>query len=246
MFSAAAPAGAEQRLDEYPDCEPWDMRETLAREKQSLGFYVSGHPLDRYGVELSRFDVVATSALAGMDPWSKVRVGGMVEGYRERIFKGGGGKVAFFALEDTTGRCEVKVRQNQIETYAAVLTSGEPVLISGKVSFPMGDENEEPEPGPKEPTLLLDEAVPLSDAIRAATKSVAIKLFAQKTRREHLGKLASVLRASPGVCPVQLVIQLDDGAEATLSLGRELRVEPTDGMLAQLEKLFGEKVAELR
>jgi DNA polymerase-3 subunit alpha len=45
---------------------------------------------------------------------------------------------------------------------------------------------------------------------------------------------------------VQLVIQLDDGSEAVLALGKDLRVEPSDRMLARLEKLFGEKVAELR
>jgi DNA polymerase-3 subunit alpha len=246
LFNKVAPKG-EMRLDEYPTCEPWDLRETLNREKQSLGFYVSGHPLERYGVELGRFDVVATSALAGMDPWSKVRVGGMVEGYRERIFKGGGGKAAFFTLEDTSGRVEVKVRQQQIETYGDLLQRGEPVLISGKVSFPMQDEgSEEMDSAPREPTLLLDEVGLLSDAIRAETRSVAIRVNARRIKREHFDKLNEVLRASPGGCPVQLVIQLDDGAEAVLALGKDLRVEPNDGMLARLEKLFGEKVAELR
>jgi DNA polymerase-3 subunit alpha len=246
MFTEAASAKTQQ-LDEYPDAEPWDLRETLAREKQSLGFYVSGHPLDRYGVELGRFDVVATTALASANPWAKVRVGGMVEGYRERVFKGGGGKVAFFVLEDTVGRVEVKVRQNQIETYAAVLTGGEPVLVSGKVSFPATDEGAEDEnAAPKEPTLLLDEAVPLADAIRAETKGVAIRLTTKRIELVHLQKLGDILRLSPGACPVQLVLQLDDGAEAVLALGRELRVEPSDAMLARLEKLFGEKVAEYR
>jgi DNA polymerase-3 subunit alpha len=246
MFTETASAKTQQ-LDEYPDAEPWDLRETLAREKQSLGFYVSGHPLDRYGVELGRFDVVATTALASANPWAKVRVGGMVEGYRERVFKGGGGKVAFFVLEDTVGRVEVKVRQNQIETYASVLTSGEPVLISGKVSFPATDEGAEDEnAAPKEPTLLLDEAVPLADAIRAETKGVAIRLLTKRIELTHLRKLGEILRLSPGACPVQLVLQLDDGAEAVLALSRELRVEPSDAMLARLEKLFGEKVAEYR
>jgi DNA polymerase-3 subunit alpha len=247
LFAKAAPASraSDSRLEDYPEVEPWDLREALVREKQSLGFYVSGHPLDRYGVELGRFDVVSTSSLAGMDPWSRVRVGGMVEGYREKIFKGGGGKVAFFILEDQSGRVEVKVRQNQIETYAHVLTGGEPVLVSGKVSFPMTDD-EEAEAGPREPTLMLDEAVPLADAIRAETKHVAIRVSENRAGREHLDRLRDVLRQSPGACSVQLVIQLKDGAEAVLSLGREYRVEPNDGMLARLEKLFGEKVAELR
>jgi DNA polymerase-3 subunit alpha len=234
------------RLEDYPVLEPWDLRETLAREKQSIGFYVSGHPLDRYGVELSRFKVTSTGALAGMDPWSKVSVGGMVEGYRERIFKGGGGKVAFFTLEDQSGRVEVKVRQQQIETYAAVLTSNEPVLVSGKVSFPQQDDAEDGDAGPREPTLLLDEAVPLADAIRAETKHVAIRVNELRAGREHIDKLRDVLRQSPGACSVQLVVQLKDGSEALLALGREWRVEPSDGMLARLEKLFGEKVAELR
>jgi DNA polymerase-3 subunit alpha len=244
---AALGATATQRSQDYPECEPWDSRETLAREKQSLGFYVSGHPLDRYGVELSRFDVEPTTALATKDAWSRVRVGGMVEGYRERVFKGGGGKIAFFTLEDTQGRVEVKVRQNQIETYAAVLTSNEPVLVSGKVSFPMTDDSADDfDSGPREPTLLLDEAVNLADAIRAETRSVAIRLSSRATARTHLVRLAEVLRASPGACPVQLVLQLDDGAEATLAISRDLRVEPSDLLLASLEKLFGEKVAELR
>jgi DNA polymerase-3 subunit alpha len=253
LFAMLGPQKSAGSMSEYPvtnpdgtPIEPWDLRETLKKEKDALGFYVSGHPLDRYGVELGRFEVTPTSALAAMDPRSKVRVGGMVEGYRERIFKGGGGKVAFFHLEDTGGRIEVKVRQNQIESYAHVLTSGEPVLVMGKVSFPQRDDEDTGDPGPQEPTLLLDEAVPLADAIRAETKSVAIRVFASRAKPEQLGRLAEVLRQSPGICPVQLFIQLDDGAEAVLAVGKDFRVEPTDVMLARLEKLFGEKVAELR
>jgi DNA polymerase III subunit alpha len=242
LFSKAEPE--KPRLEGYPLCEPWDLRETLVREKQSLGFYVSGHPLDRYGLDLSRLGVVPAGSLGGMPPWTKVRVGGMVEGYREKIFKGGGGKLAFFILEDTNGRIEVKVRQNQIETYAHVLTAGEPVLISGKLSFPQQEDGEESE-GPREPTLLLDMAESLSDAIRLETKHVAIHVNERRADRDHLSRLARVLAESPGACPVQLFIRFEDGNEAVLALPR-YRVEPNDGMLARLEKLFGEKVAELR
>ncbi len=244
LMAKATPA-AEQKLDEYPQCEPWDLRDMLVREKQSLGFYVSGHPLDRYGAELGRFEVTPTAALASKDSWAKVRVAGMVEGYREKIIKGGG-KLAFFHLEDTTGRVEVKVRDKQIEAYGEILRGTEPVLVSGKVSFPQVEEGEEEQAGPRDPTLMLDEVVMLADAIRSETKNVRIKLNARKVTRDHIGRLRGVLQSSPGGCPVQLLIQLDDGAEAVLALGRDLNVSPTDMMLASLEKLFGEKVAELR
>ena len=243
--AASNGANTTGRLDEYPQVEPWDLRENLVREKLSLGFYVSGHPLDRYGVELSRFGVDSTSGLAAMKPWSQVKVAGVVDGYREKIFKGGGGKVAFFILEDQSGRVEVKVRQAQIETYAHVLTGTEPVLVSGKVQFPQVEEGEEQE-GPREPTVLLDDAIPIIDAIRAQTKQVTIRVSEVRDKREHLDRLRDVLRQSPGACAVQLVVQLKDGSEAVLALGREYRVEPGDSMLARLEKLFGEKVAELR
>jgi DNA polymerase-3 subunit alpha len=233
------------RLEDYPDVETWDHRENLVREKQSIGFYVSGHPLDRYGSEFSRLGAASTGSFAEMKPWSQVRAAGMVEGYREKIFKGGGGKVAFFILEDQSGRIEVKVRQAQIETYAHVLTSNEPVLVSGKVSFPQTDDDDA-DAGPREPTLLLDEVVLLADAIRAATKQVRIHVKEQRDKLESLGRLRDVLRQSPGACAVALIVELRDGAVAELSLGRDYRVEPSDGMLARLEKLFGEKVAELR
>jgi DNA polymerase-3 subunit alpha len=243
LFAAVAPSAT--RLNDYPIAEDWDLREALTREKQSLGFYVSGHPLDRYGVELTRFDLAPANSIRTMDPWSKVQVAGMVEGYRERIFKGGGGKIAFFTLEDTSGRVEVKVRQQQIEAHAHLLTSGEPIVVAGKVSFPMTEDADEADAAPREPTLMLDEARLLVDVIKQDTKSIAIRLHERKAKPDQLGRLGDVLRASPGGCPVQLVIQLESGSEAILAL-KGMRVEPSDGMLARLEKLFGEKVAELR
>ncbi len=83
------------------ECEPWDRREMLVRERQSLGFYVSGHPLERYAkgeAALAKVDAAPIAECAEMDDWAVVKIAGMVEGYRERIFKDGGGKIAFFEL----------------------------------------------------------------------------------------------------------------------------------------------------
>ncbi|NUO48892.1 MAG: DNA polymerase III subunit alpha, partial [Polyangiaceae bacterium] len=242
LFAAAEPAKATSL--EYPKAAPWDLRDTLAREKEALGFYVSGHPLDRYGVELSRFDVTPTPALTTMDPWSKVRVCGMVEGWRVRIFKGGGGKIAFFTLEDTTGRIEVKVRERQIDAYETVLTSGEPVLVSGKLSYPFVEEGEE-EAGPREPTLLLDEVVLLTDTLRAEARTVLFKLSAARHGPASMERLRTILENSPGACAVILNIDLEGGAEATMTVP-SLKVEPTDALFGEVEKLLGGRVIELR
>jgi DNA polymerase-3 subunit alpha len=228
----------------------WDRRETLVREKQSLGFYVSGHPLERYvrgEAGLAKLGATPAADCPTMDDWAPIKLVGMVEGYRERMFKDGGGKIAFFELEDLTGRVNVKVRGREIDTYAPVLTSGEPVIISGKVSFPFREDGaEEVEEGPREATILLSDARPLSDAVRADTRSIAIKLAVDKTRSSDLRALAGIFAQAKGECPVTLHLALEDGAEAVLALGRDHRVEVGDALLGGIEKLFGEQVAELR
>jgi DNA polymerase-3 subunit alpha len=230
---------------EYVEGETWDLSETLKREKAALGFYVSGHPLDRYGVELSRFDVTPARDLAAMDPWSKVRVAGTVEEYRERVFRTGG-KLAFFVIEDLSGGIECKVRERELERYEAIVTSGEPVLVAGKLQFRFSEDGDDFDSGPQEPTLLLDEVTLLSDAIRAETRGITLRLPGESVGEEQLIRLRQLLSASPGGCPVQILIETADGAQAVLALGRELRVEPNDAMLSSLERLFGAGVAELR
>jgi len=231
-------------IDDYPNIMTWDLRETLRREKKSLGFYVSGHPLDRYGPTLARFGVVPVIALRGMSTWARVRVGGMAENYREKTFRTGNGKVAFFVLEDASGRVDVKVRQAQIESYSSILTSGEPVLVAGKTQLPQQDENDE-SAEPSDPTLILDQAVLLAEAVCVETRVVTVRLDERRHRQDQLHGLREALAKHPGPCPVQLTIRLHDARTATLTLPAVCRVEPADELLTHLENLFGESVIEL-
>ncbi|MCL2724749.1 MAG: DNA polymerase III subunit alpha [Polyangiaceae bacterium] len=247
--SAKTAAGGSSAGD-YATATHWDRREMLVREKQALGFYVSGHPLERYlrgGGALAKLDAKPTSSLPAEEDWAVVKVAGMVEGYRERIFKDGGGKIAFFDLEDLTGRVSCKVRGNQIDAYGAILTAGEPVLITGKVSFPMRETDaEEQEEGPREPTLFVNEAVRLADAVRNDAKLVVLRLRTDETSEDDLRKVASVLAKSEGNCPVTLTLAMKDGAEAVLGLGKKYRVDVGDEVLSGLERIFGKQVADLK
>jgi DNA polymerase-3 subunit alpha len=246
----AAPQVHDMRpsVGDYADSEPWDRRELLVRERQALGFYVSGHPLERYirgEAGLAKVGASPVAACGAMDPWAEVKLVGMVEGYRERVFKDGGGKVAFFELEDLTGRVSVKLRARDIEQYGHVLGGGEPVLVSGKVSFPQrsedGDEDSE-----REPTILLNEAQLLCDAVRADTRSMTIRVPVDRVRPVHLEGLARVMLAAKGSCPVALHLSFPNGAEAIMALGEAWRVDVGDPLLSGIERVFGEQVAELR
>jgi DNA polymerase-3 subunit alpha len=250
LFDAVPQAASAPTAGDYVECEPWDRRELLVRERQALGFYVSGHPLERYvkgDAGLAKLGAASISECASMDDWAPIKLAGMVEGYRERIFKDGSGKVAFFDLEDLTGRVNVKLRAREIEQYAHILAAGEPVLVSGKVSFPQrGDDAEEEGDAPREPTILVNEVHALTDAVRADTRSIAIRVRADRTRAADLTSLARVLSSAKGSCPVALCVSFADGAEAVLTLGEAWRVDVGDALLSGLERIFGEQVAELR
>jgi DNA polymerase-3 subunit alpha len=243
---AAGSNGSAQH--DYPQAEGWDRADLLKREKQALGCYVSGHPLDRYGDKPMRIGAIPTVDLHGREAWSLASLAGMVEGYQEKLFRGGnggskgsGGKAAFFEIEDMRGRVRAKVRGDRVDTYSPVLTSGEPVLVSGKISFPMTDDATEEQ----EATLLVDEVVPLLDAIRKATTAICIPLKAQEMQPARLRQLGALLEQMPGSCPVDIAIELPDGTKVLMALeGR--RVELQERVLGGLERVFPGCIAELR
>jgi DNA polymerase III subunit alpha len=248
--TSASRAGSASSAGDYVQCEPWDRREMLARERQSLGFYVSGHPLGRYLQGESgpaRLGALPIAQCANSEPFAMVKLVGMVEGYRERIFRDGGGKVAFFELEDLSGRVSVKMRAREIEQYAHLLAGAEPVLITGKVSFPQrADDADDEADSSREPTILLNEVRLLAEAVRSDTRAISIRVRAERTRMADLANLARVLAEAKGSCPVALHVSFDSGAEAILSLGELWRVEVGDALLSGIERIFGEQVAELR
>ena len=226
----------------FAPLEPWDSRDQLSREKGTLGFYVSGHPLDRYRSELLRFCDVTTEGVTELDNHRQVTVGGTVEGYRERRTKMGN-TMAFFHIEDAYGRIEVIVRPKPLEKEGLrqALQSGEPILLTGRVKHEQDRNDESAQPEAK---ILLEEATLLGEALQERTKSITVRLTVETLDREKLNSLRSMLEQYPGPCPVSLEL-CSTGAWRVDLAETGLFVDPTDALLAGLERLFGTKVCEL-
>ena len=226
----------------FPVLDPWDSREQLSREKGTLGFYVSGHPLDRYRSELLRFCDATTESVARLENNRQVTVGGTVEGYRERRTKMGH-TMAFFHIEDALGRVEVIVRPKPLERdgLREALKSGQPILLSGRVKHEVDRNDDSAAPEAK---ILLEEATLLSDALHARTTSITVRLPVATIDRTKLDSLRSMLEQYPGPCPVSL--ELSSPGDWRVNLAETgLFVDPTDALLTGLERLFGAKVCEL-
>ncbi|MFK8002415.1 MAG: DNA polymerase III subunit alpha [Polyangiales bacterium] len=227
----------------------WDSKELLQREKKTLGFYVSGHPLDRYTAELRRFCNATTESIATMEMERgfKVIIGGAVEGYRERRTRAGA-TMAFFEIEDSYGRVEVIVRPRQLENderLRAVLSSGDPIILEASVKHEFRGQDADPDAAP-EPKLILQRASSLEEVLAKKTKYINIKVDVSVLDHDKLVTLKTTLEKYSGPVPVSLQMSNSDERWTACIEETGVCVEPSDALLASLERLFGGKVAEMR
>jgi len=245
MFSAAPAAtigpgpGPASRGDTYADIEQWSPKQLLAFEKESLGFYISGHPLDRYRGDLQRYASATTSDFtAGRRGVGDNSIGGIVSQYREMITKKGD-KMARFMLEDAEGTLEVIVFPKTFEKVRHVLVSDEPILCHGAVK------NEGNVEAP-EWKMLLESAAPLSQLREQKSTRIDIHLNADQMTYDHIDELKTILaNATRGNCTAVIRLKISLRSETVVALPEAWDVSPTEELMTRLERLFGDRVATL-
>ena len=242
---------------EYAAVEEWPERERLAFEKDSIGFYVSGHPLHQYEKELRRYARPASSVQqAGRE--ERVTVAGVVSALRERPTKTGK-RMAWVTLEDLTGSVSVVcfpakeggrsvmgkdgrwVRTSArpgFENWEALLKGDEPVLLTGAVQINQRDE--------EQPTaeIIAEQVESLREMRDRRVKRLQLRVAADNLTEERLRQLAELGRLHAGSTPLSVCIVLPGRAEANIE-NTSLKVAVSDELLRSVEKLFGEQVAEL-
>ena len=216
----------------YPDAEPWPDKVILGAEKECLGFYVSGHPLDRYEDELTVYATHNTDTLEGASEKTAVKIGGMVESIRERRSKRGDGRHGFAVLEDRFGRVEVLVFSKVYAGHEELLKAGQPVLIHGSVRIEGDGES-------RERKILCDRVQLLTEARMESVERVLIQLRADEFTPRHAEQLKQILSDHHGSCPTHLRLTVPLTGDAHFTLPDSLRVAPTDDLMVAVERLLG-------
>ncbi len=222
--------------DELPQAPDWEEGERLANEKEVLGFFVSGHPLDRYAEKLRNLAAVIPVAEAlerkpperrwgQSDPADEIQVAGLLRGVR--VQKSRNQKLyAQGALEDATGKIEVICFGRDYERLQEQLKIEAPVLVRGVL---MGDD----EAAPK---ISLVSLQPLEDVEVKLPTAVRIRINLDHTTEETLTALKSAADAAPG--PGRVMIHLLKKGEY------EVILEP-EGMSVAADRGWVERVEEL-
>jgi DNA polymerase-3 subunit alpha len=217
----AAGAGALAVLPEWPE----DQR--LTGEKETLGLYLTGHPIERYREELSHFATARLGELGPGQPGSVVLAGLVVD---IRTINSRRGRMAIVALDDRTARVEVVV-------YSDLYSQKRDVLVPDRVLVAEGELAVDERTGG--PSLLATQVYDLDQARAAFAKRVLIRLDADQGGQGVVNGLATVLRPfQEGRTPVFIEYRRAD-ASAWLRLGDDWRVNPTDELLRRLTDLAG-------
>ena len=230
--SAAAKVNQATVEPDYPQVDEWLPRQKLSEEKEALGFYISGHPIDRFKADLLRFRAVPVDQLETRPDQAEVSVGGMVSEYRERPLKSGNGRMAFFNLEDATGQIEVVCFSKPFAEYEEVLKLDEPLLVTGRLATE----------GDGESTvrrMLMKEAVPLARLRNDRTKKIVVELSADLLDEQQLSAVKKVLERFPGAVTSVLRLIVPQRSRTDVELPARYAVTPSDELLAGLEKIVG-------
>jgi DNA polymerase-3 subunit alpha len=226
LFGGLAP-GPSAAGEAFPPLPEWPEEQRLVGEKETLGLYLTGHPIEGHVAELGRF---VTARLGELNPAERrtVVVAGLVA--EIRAINSRRGRMAVVALDDGTARIDVVV-------YAELYGQRREVLMPDRVLVVEGELGLDERTGG--PSLVASQVYDLDQARAAYARGLLIRLEAGGGSPGLVDGLAAVLRPyQEGRTPVYVEYRRPD-ASARLKLGEAWRVNPTDELLRRLAEVAG-------
>jgi len=201
LFEVAEPVGGNGSL--FPDLEEWSQGECLQAEREVLGFYLTGHPLEEYLSNCIGLGDVNLSQLGDVADQSNVIVPVGVSSIREH--KGGRGTMAFIQIEDLFGRAEAVCFAKVYEATRDVWHSDQPLLLAARVDA-----------SKDEPALLVEAVEPLEKMLPELVARVRIESSNIVWDEETIVGIEALCREKPGDVRFQFHVRLPDGSIAEL------------------------------
>ena len=242
-----APAkGSKKPGDIYPQVEEWSAQESLAFEKEALGFYITGHPLDKYDNVIKKISSRTIAELKEKASAGDVKIGGVISSLKLKNTKKGD-RYGSFNLEDKSGFVEVVAWPDVYRKAVELLNSDDPIFVKGRM-----------EVGEDRIQVFANEITPLAQEvskgrlnggangnIKRNGNGDRVHLYVRESEvsSDELVQLRETLLEYPGPCAVVLhLIALGDN-ETVIELPSQVRIASTPELEATVERLFGRRVS---
>ena len=220
----------EFELPKLPEPDPWKESERLAREKEMLGFYISGHPLSKYEKEIKLFSNIELADTSALKDGMAARFGGMITGVKKH-FDRKNKAMAFVTIEDFTGTIESLLFSDAYEKYSDLIQEDKMLFFVGKIS--VKDEEDEPK-------VLVDEVYQLPEVWDKCSKSVCLVFKMDKINEPDIYSISESLTKYKGDCNVMINIITPEDGEYLLR-SKRIKTKPNPDLIKQLQSKLGEK-----
>jgi len=213
------------------EAEPWSEEERLSSEYAMLGFYVSGHPLEKYSSRLGEWGALRLEEVEGQRNGKEVSVAALIVGSRPMRSKKGA-RWGIFTLQDMTGVQELLAFPESFAKHEQILKPGTPLLLKVRVQIE--------EAGTR---LSLQEARRLSDIVerQAAQQEFHVRLPMAALSEQRMDRLEKLFAGAPGMSQVVFELEAPDGSVCVLP--SQQRVKATPELLEAVRRMRSEAAA---
>ncbi len=215
----------DEMFDPEPVVEEWDEAELLRNEKESLGFYITGHPLAKYDTLLTKLKARKTTELESVPDRSDIIIGGILRSIKKKNVKSTGDLMAYLTLEDVEGSVEVIVFPELYKNSVQVLKKDMLLLVKGNI-----DKDE------KGLRVRAREVSDLEGAGNISLKRMEIRIDDTLGSSENLRGIRDLVTQYPGDC--QLFLKIRQGQSQTL-IATGINIKPDNILLNRLEDMVG-------
>lgn len=219
----------------FADVPEWAEKDVLEAERETLGLYLSGHPINQYVRELRYYTSGRLSEVQPTERDKPATVAGLVINARVMITKRGT-RMGIMTLDDRSGRLDVTLFSEALERFEHLLQKDRILVVTGQISF------DDYAGGLK---MLARDVMDIEDARTRFVRGLRVNITESEKAEQVIQNLAAILTPfKAGVCPVQIVYRKQD-ALGMLTLGTEWRITPTDQLLNDLRVQAGKQSVEL-
>ena len=227
---ASEPAAAHL----LPKVQDWTDKEKLTAEKEMIGFYVTGHPLDQYLEKVQALNTHTTAQMEGLEKGVEVKICGILTGVNPRRRNKKNELWASMVVEDLEGALEAMVFASQYERLAKHLEEDRAVLIRASIL---------PEEGAP-PKLSVQDITPLDNARVNMPSLIAIKIhIGGRSAADRAAELNQLFQRKPGSTEVRL--RLEKPRDFSLIMDVQARVRPDREFQAEVKRICGDESLEV-
>ncbi len=222
----SANLGGDQGV-ELPNTPEWDQEKILSYEKETLGFYITGHPLLKFGDRLNMITDCDSETVSKKEDGSMVTLAGIVTNVKEVTTKRKE-TMAYLTLEDMKGISTIIVFPDLYRTVFFNINSEEPLLIKGKVDA-----------GEESAKIIASEIITLEEAAKTPFTSVHFMVDIAKTKESDIEILNTILYKYRGKYKGYMHLISDGASETVIRLGENLRLDISEDIKKEADGILG-------